>query len=108
MKRKPRPIVDTVPCAWCTNPFERTSEQRRTRVRHCSRRCAAFGRAVTIPDAHWRLMNARALQSRLEGREERLAGIVAPLSKADAYRQGYKAGYSAGKARRRALLKDVA
>lgn len=98
------PIVDVLACAWCTNPFRRTRDQARRGVRHCSMRCAGFGRAVSIDDEHFRLMAARGLESRTRNREARLAQITAGLSPADAYRKGYKAGYSAGKANRRALL----
>ena len=98
------PVVDFIPCAWCTNNFYRTRDKARRGVRHCCKRCAGFGRAVSIDDEHYRLMAERALASRLRNREARLSALTAGLMPSEAYRKGYRSGYSAGKANRRALL----
>lgn len=104
MRKAALEIVDSILCAWCTNLFRRTRDQATRGVRHCSRRCAGFSRAVTIDDEHFRLMAARALAARTRNREARLAVLTAGLTSAEAYRKGYQSGYSAGKANRRALL----
>ena len=91
---------DTVPCAWCTNPFSRTKQQADRGTRYCCRKCASYGRALVIPDEHFRRMAKAAHRSRVASRLARLGEIVAGLSVQDAYLRGYRSGYSAGRARR--------
>lgn len=105
-KRKPYDLApfDTKVCAWCTNTWTRTKLQADRGTRYCSRKCAAFGRAVVMTDDDYRRMARLSHQSRVAGRLEGLAASVEGLTAEQAYLKGYRTGYSAGKYRRRATV----